>query len=262
ANAIANARLFEQMHQAQQIAEQRLYETQALQELSKKLASTLEMDQILDTFFQACTDIVGFEYVIVSLVEKEHNRVRAVAGRGVSEQNIQRANRALDSTDIMADIIRTGSTEVITGWDDRFDRETFEAEGHADWVRVFTPIVLQNENIGLVEAGYNISTKTEITPAQLDLLRAFIDQMALALDNARRYQAIQRAARREAIITEIAGKIRSSISVEDILKTTVEELGKVTGASRGHILLTINQPPVSTEPPRSDGPNGSGSASR
>ncbi len=253
ANAIDNARLFENVEQAQKEAEARLQETLALQKLSQKLAGTLQVDEILDSFFEACTKEIGFEYVQFSLVDKYQNRVKAIAGIGVSESNIKRANRSLDSDDIMVDIVKTGQTEIITGWDDRFDKETFEAEGHGNWVRVFTPITLRQENIGLVEAGFNKSVQTNIRNAQLRSLKAFINQTALALDNARRYEASQRTARREALIKEITTKVRASTDLDTILQTTVKEIGNAINSKRAYIHLVPQQKATSS-------PGGNGDA--
>jgi GAF domain-containing protein len=137
----------------------------------------------------------------------------------------------------MVDIVKTGQTEIITGWDERFDREIFEAEGHHDWMRIFTPITLRQENIGLVEVGFNKNTGQTIEEAQIRLLRAFIDQTALALDNAQRYEASQRAARREALIKEITTKVRASTHIDTILQTTVKEVGDALSSKRAYVHL-------------------------
>jgi GAF domain-containing protein len=241
ANALANANLFENVAHSQRTAEALLQETQALHQLSQALAGTLRVNEILDIFFQACTQDIGFEYVMFCLVDKYQHRVKAIAGVGIPDSQIQRSNRSLDSNDIMADIIRTGRTEIITGWDDRFDRETFEAEGHDDWVRIFTPITLRQEHIGLIEAGF-MRLDITIEDSQLRLLRAFVDQTALALDNAQRYEASQQIARREAQIKEIIAKVRASTDLDTILQTTVKEVGEAIGGKRSyvHLLMPTN----------------------
>ncbi len=236
ANAIANARLFEHVAHSQKTAEALLQETQALQHLSQALAGTLRVNEILNFFFQACTQEVGFDYIIFSLVDTYQHRVKAIGGFGVTENNIKQANHSLDSNDIMADIIRTGQTEVVTGWDDRFNKELYEAEGHANWVRVFTPVTLRQEHIGLVEAGFK-DPRARIKDSHLRLLRAFIDQTALALDNAQRYEVSQRSARYEALIKEITTKVRASTDLDTILQTTVKEVGNAMGGKRTYVHL-------------------------
>lgn len=256
ANVIANARLYENVAKAQKEAEARLQETVALQELSQALSSTLQINDILDILFQACTKVIGFDYVMFSLVDKNRDLVKAVAGIGVSDNNIDQAVKSLTSHDIMADVIRTGKTEIITGWDERFDKQLYDTEGHHNWVRLFTPLTLRQENIGLIEAGFkNVKPHTRVEDSQVRLLRAFLDQTALALDNAQRYEVSRRAAQREEIIREITGKIRGSVSIDDILKTTITELGKALGASHGGVMLDVSSPISETDLTYNEEPN-------
>jgi GAF domain-containing protein len=251
ANAIVNARLFENVSRAQQTAELLLQETQALQQFSQALAGTLSRETILDLFFQACTGELGFEYILFSLVDKPRHRIRSIAGIGVTESHIKKSSHPLDSKDIMADIIRTGRTEVITGWDDRLHKEIYESEGHATWVRLFTPITLRQENIGLIEAGFNQNTDRQIEDSHIRSLRAFIDQTALALDNAERYETSMRLARREALIKEITTKVRASTDLDNILQTTVKEIGNAIGGKRTYIHLVS---PTNGEPEKVNEP--------
>jgi PAS domain S-box-containing protein len=249
ANALANAGLFEQATQAHKEAESRLRETQALQQFSQRLAATLEVGEILDIFFEACTEEIGFEYVQFSLVDKTQHRIRAIAGIGLPDSQIKRSNHShsLDSDDIMVSIVKSGETEIISGWDDRFDEDTFKAEGHADWMRIFTPITLRQENIGLVEAGFNQNDQATVSDSQVRMLRAFINQTALALDNAQRYEASQKAARREALIKEITTKVRASNDLDTILQTTVKEVADALGRTRTFIQL-LSQPGSNSDP--------------
>ena len=219
-------------------AESLLQETLAMQQLSQALSGTLQFDEILDFFFQTCTKVFGFDFVIFSLVDKSQQQVKAIAGVGVTAAHLKRANYPLDSNNMMADIIRTGQTEIITGWDERFDPQDFQAESMAEWgMRLFTPITLRRENIGLVEVGFNKNVEAIIEDSQIRLLRAFIDQTALALDNAQRYEASQRATRREALIKEITTKVRASTNLDTILQTTVKEIGDAFGGKRTYVYL-------------------------
>ncbi|MCB0190722.1 MAG: PAS domain S-box protein [Anaerolineae bacterium] len=237
ANAIANANLFERAGHARQEAETRLRETTALQRLGQSLSGTLKIDEIVSLFFETCIREIGFEYLLLSLVDDDQQRIKAIAGVGISDNNIKQSDRSLNEKDIMADIIRTGKTEVITGWDDRYDRYLYQAEGHENWVRVFTPIVLRQENVGLVEAGFK-NSKASIQETHVRLLKAFVTQTAMALDNAQRYQKSQQRARREALIKNITTKVRASTDLETILQTTVKEIGDALGSKRTYIQLT------------------------
>lgn len=230
ASALRNAQLFETVSQAQAIAENRLRETETLRQLIEALAGALRVSDVISAFFKACTEMLGFDYVIFSLVDKAELRVKAVAGLNVTDEHLHRANYSLDSDDIMADIVRSGKTEVITGWDPRFNPENFEAERLAEWgVRIFTPIILRRENIGLVEVGFNHNVKTDIQENQLRMLRPLINQTAVALESAQRYEASRKAAHREQLLREITARVRGSADVDTVLRTTVLEVGKALG---------------------------------
>jgi PAS domain S-box-containing protein len=237
ANALANARLFENATQARKEAEERLRETRALQQVSQNLAGTLDVDDIMGIFFNACIIEIGFEYIVLSLVEKANNRISAAGGVGVSDAQLSQLTQPLSGNEILADIVRTGQTEIITGWDDRLDQALHDSEGHENWVRLFTPVILRHENVGVVETGYNHSVNVTITEAQIRFLKALISQTVLALDNARRYQLSQQTARREALIKEITTKVRSSTELDTILQTTVKEVGDAISSKRAYIHL-------------------------
>lgn len=247
ANAIANAHLFENVAEARREAEIRLQETQALQEFSHELVGSLKVHDIVDTFFLTCGVVIGAEYAEIALVDEAKQRIEAIAGLGVSEIKIKRDNYALDSNHRFAETIRTGQTEIITDWDEPIDAGMLEGKNYADLIRVIAPMTLRQENLGLVEIGLSKTAHLKFQKYQLRLLRALIDQMALALESAQRYEAAQKAAQREKIIRDISGKIRNAVTVDDILKTTMIELSKVVQASKGNITLTtddISQQPL------------------
>ena len=235
ANAITNAHLFERAAQARREAETRLRETIALQRLGQSLSGTLNIDEIFSLFFETCIREIGFDYIMLSMVDSEQQRVKAVSGVGISDNNIKRANHPLDDKDIMADIIRTGKTEIITGWDERYDRAMYDAEGHAEWMRVFTPITLRQENVGLVEAGFKSPT-TAIEDAHLRLLKAFITQMTLALDNTQLFRQTQEALAGAQQLFKISSSLVESVSVEGIFNIVLDNV-KIYGVDRVSISL-------------------------
>ncbi len=65
------------------------------------------------------------------------------------------------------------------------------------------------------------------TKEQLQLVSTISEQLSVALDSARLFENAQLRAQREAIISDISSKVGASIRMDTILKTTVQELGKV-----------------------------------
>ncbi|GAB4424885.1 MAG: hypothetical protein Kow0031_04150 [Anaerolineae bacterium] len=249
ANAIANAHLFESVAEAQQQAEQRLRQTQALQQLGQQLAATLDQNEILQVFLKACIAEIGFDYVQLALADSRRGVIASMGGIGLSQGYISGTVKPLDGHHILAEILRSGKTEIITGWDERLDRHLYEQEQQEEWVRLFTPVELRRQHVGVVEAGYNRGQKTNIADSQIEMLKAFISQAALALDNAQRFQASQRRAQREALIKEITTKVRSSTNLDAILQTTVKEIGDAIPSKRAYIQLKPATGPLKPAPP-------------
>ncbi len=65
------------------------------------------------------------------------------------------------------------------------------------------------------------------TKEQLQLVSTISEQLSIALDSARLFENAQLRAQRESIISDISSKVGASIRMDTILKTTVQELGKV-----------------------------------
>jgi transcriptional regulator with GAF, ATPase, and Fis domain len=236
--ALQNAKLFESMVQAHVEAEERLRQTQILQNFTQALTATMEMSGVIDAFFEASIELLGVDNAIFSLVDQAQQRVRAVSGFNVTGEHLRRANHPLDSIDIMADIIRTGKTELITGWDDRFDVDTFTAEGMEEWgLKIFTPVSIRQENVGLVEVGFREKVEVTVQETQVELLRTLIDQAAIALESVQRFEASQKAAHREQIIRQITEKMRAATTMEELIQTATSQLGQQLNA--GHVVLDL-----------------------
>ncbi len=220
--ALENARLYQE-------TQQRVNELSLLYKTGEAVSATLEIEGTLDVALEGVSEGLDFDFVVISLVDERAGEVRAVRGVGVSEDQLRQARRRLDDTDIMADIIRTGKTEVIEGWDERFDREMFEREGHAALVRVFTPLVAHNHNIGLVEAGYRRERRERVAEHEIRLLRALTDRIAAAIENAQLYKETLDRTRELSALLDASSAIAASLELTDVLTALADHLTQVVG---------------------------------
>lgn len=99
-----------------------------------------------------------------------------------------------------------------------------------------TPIALRGQVIGALGLQEADGTR-QWTADEIALVEAVADQMALAIENARLFEATQARAHRERLIREITGKVQGSIDLDTILQTTVQELGRALGASHAVVRL-------------------------
>jgi GAF domain-containing protein len=144
---------------------------------------------------------------------------------------------ALDQPGILADIYRSGRTEVIQEWDGRFDREVWAAFDLGRFLHVYMPITLRDRTLGVIQVVYDGRTTTSVTEDETQMLAAFMDQAAVALENVRLFQQTRARARRERQTYDITTKLRRSPDIATILQTAVEELGHALRADRAVVRL-------------------------
>ncbi|MEH2226646.1 pentapeptide repeat-containing protein [Nostoc sp.] len=125
-----------------------------LLETDKKIAQATSdlvgLETILDDVCREIQDLLGFDFVGISLVMPEHDTIEAVYGTGIASRWVDQVrhyvNADPDLRDIQAHIIKTFDTEIIYGWDKRFDRWVYERFNHERLNRVFTPIFLVHDD--------------------------------------------------------------------------------------------------------------------
>jgi GAF domain-containing protein/HAMP domain-containing protein len=101
---------------------------------------------------------------------------------------------------------------------------------------VDVPLALRDEIIGQI----SLTTETDWTPEQRNLIEAVATQAALALENARLVEESQSSAARERLLAEITGKVWASTTIDAILQTAVRELGRALDASEASIELKMD----------------------
>jgi GAF domain-containing protein len=86
-----------------------------------------------------------------------------------------------------------------------------------------TPIKVRDQVVGVIDARKRDGTGNW-TPEQTAVIETLAEQLAVALESARLYQDTQRRAAQERLIGEVTTRIRESLDVETVLKTTASEM--------------------------------------
>jgi GAF domain-containing protein len=75
------------------------------------------------------------------------------------------------------------------------------------------------------------------TSGEIELVEAISERLSIALENARLIQESRRQLVKEQTISEVTGKIGTSINLKNVLQTAVEELGRAMPGSEVLIKL-------------------------
>jgi GAF domain-containing protein/HAMP domain-containing protein len=120
-------------------------------------------------------------------------------------------------------IITNANLQVLMG----------EADNHGKTLEV--PIRVRDQTIGVL----NIRPSSEEqgwSDEDMNIIEAVTERLGLALDNARLFEETSTRATRERLVADITTKIRSSNDPQEMIKTAMEELKQVLGASKVEIL--------------------------
>jgi PAS domain S-box-containing protein len=235
AQALESAQLFAE---AQRSAQQ----MQALYETSRTISSSMEEETLMHSVMESVQRTLGCELILVASVNEETGTIGVQysiwRGRWSSAPEwVDMSWHSLDQPGILADIYHTGRTEIVREWDGRFDRNTWDEYGLGQFLRVLMPITLRDRTLGVIQVIYDKRAKASVSEDEKQMLSAFMDQAAVALENVRLFEQTRSRAERERQIYDITTKLRRSPDIATILQTAVEELGQALRADRAVVRL-------------------------
>jgi signal transduction histidine kinase len=203
---------------------------------------SVDLNQVLDRIIYILCNRIGFEFATISLVDEDRSEIRTVkASDNVERAWLEAAHHPLSSLsgspDIQADILRTGKSEIISGWDDRFDKAIFDTFDHGNVVRAFVPIGGRN-GIGTIEVGFRgENAQGMMDPLLVQLVKRIASDAHTAIQNAQLHSRTQQLNRlsqmvarlnsvsvgksERAMLQEIAAAARRSFSYPDRIRDTV-----------------------------------------
>jgi GAF domain-containing protein/HAMP domain-containing protein len=114
----------------------------------------------------------------------------------------------------MLQVVQTGQSV--------YGRSTEEDE--AGGATLTLPLKVRDQTVGVLDFQKDKTGKSW-TVAEIALLETVAEQLNVALESAQLYQDTQRRALREQITTEITARIRETLDVDTVLRTTIREIG-------------------------------------
>lgn len=185
--AIENARLYESTHR-------QVVQLTALQETHRALASILERDALLKLIMEQATVLLRADGGFINIVDWEHRDDKVVASSGAGMQFLG-ARSSLDAS--LSGWVSLHNQPIISNC---LDEDARVAPISRQWLAqariqnaALAPLIISSEVVGTLvlikEDG-----KGGFAQADLDLLVAFADQAAIAIENARLYEEAQAAA--------------------------------------------------------------------
>jgi GAF domain-containing protein len=122
-------------------------------------------------------------------------------------------------------VYRTAQTAIISGWDERFNKEIYERYDHDRLLRMFVPIKVRERVIGVLEIAYDREDKQLIADAEIDLVQALVDQIAVALENVRLLTVTRQALQDTEMLYDTTRRLAAADSAPEMLVAVAERSG-------------------------------------
>jgi GAF domain-containing protein len=114
--------------------------------------------------------------------------------------------------------------------------QTGEITSGDDGTRLAIPIKVRDEVVGVIDA-IKPEGKGDWTSEEIAVLETLIERVGVALESARLYEDTQRRAARERLTREITDSMRRATDIDELLQTTVQEIGNALGMPGAFVRL-------------------------
>src|SRR5574341_145326 len=211
AAAIRNAQLYHQSVRQRN-------ELDALHHVSLAASASLELGDVLHLICGEAVSVMPFRKVAILLVDDESSTMRMVESLGLSERFHAEASGIDIRTAQRAEVIRTGQPTIVENieTDPRFVefRAAARAEGFSAVLDV--PLRIGERVIGSLAAYYEAPRSFD--PSEIDLMQTLGGQVAVAVENARLFEATRARTRELETLYDASTAITSSLSLKNVLR--------------------------------------------
>ena len=234
--ALEKLRLFERLFQAEQ---QRAGELEAVRQASLGLTASLDLQAVLQAILQSTLRLVPQAHEAFIFL---YHAASGAAGRLSFGAARARSGQPADdwetrTSSLSQTVVRT--SEIILVPDLR--QHPLFSLAPPDWGGALAglPLKIGGRVVGVMNVGY--SEARQYSESELRVLRLLGDQAAIAIENARLFEA-ERAAREQAeALREVAATLNTSLDRERLLQLILEQLARVVKYDSASIMLLTGE---------------------
>ena len=162
----------------------------ALQEVGAVINSTLDLDQVLRLMMDTLLELTNAERAVLLLREDRDTQLTVKVVSGIDEETIETADSFQISRTIVQEVSEKGESVVTMNAmsDPRFSAQESIISYNLRSI-LCVPLKMKDQIIGVIYADNKVASGI-FRDADKDLLTAFANQAAVAIENARLFQQI------------------------------------------------------------------------
>ena len=199
-----------------------------LYEISRELASQLDLDALLAQILELNIDKIGAEFGSILILDDRGKVVEGALNREgeVRDHTLHQLAETFDKG-LAGWVVRNRESALVgnTLEDERWLRRGHELAQDNGKSAILVPIIEHDRVVGVITLTH--SEKDHFTEDDVDLLQAFADQAGLAIQNALLFKAEQGRRQFASTLQEIAKSINSSLDPSQVFPLVLDQLSRV-----------------------------------
>lgn len=224
--------------------ESRARDIQTVVDVSGQISTILDMNRLLQDVVDVTKERFGLYHAHVYLMDEDEQHLTLTAGAGhvgrqmVSERRIINAN---SRQSIVATAARDRRSQVVNNvtLSPSFLAHPLLPDTKSE---LAVPLVARGRVLGTLDVQ---SDEVDyFDEATLEVLEIMASQVATALSNAALYQQAEQSSRHEQALSAIDQEIQNAVGLDEMLQTTVRELGKALRVA--HTAIELDMTPDQT----------------
>ena len=203
---------------------------QTLYEVTKTVSSTLNLEEVLNLIAQSAAEAMRIKACTIRLLDESGQIVDTVAAYGLSEQYLTKGPIDVQKSRHVYQTLSSGQLAIISDTS-RDDRLQYPVEARAEGINAMlcVPLLIKGKAEGVICV---YSTELDhFSESDAEFLSALASEGAIAIENARTYQALEMADRAKSdFVQMVTHELRSPLSAVQSMLRVLEEgyVGPIT----------------------------------
>ncbi|MBI3241232.1 MAG: GAF domain-containing protein [Chloroflexi bacterium] len=208
----------------------------AIAQVSRTVTSTLELDDLLDEVLDLISEreYFGYKRAHVFLAHDGRLVFRAGLGKGAARWSVEGLAHALDGPGIIAEVGRTGRAALVA--DTALHPEFTPGPGLEDTrSEMAAPMMMAGRLLGVFDV--QSEQVGAFSQDELQTLQTLSDTLAVAVRNARLFEAERRRRRLAEILREVSVALTATLRLDSVFDLILNGLARVLSYDVASVLL-------------------------
>lgn len=216
----------------------------ALYDVSSRLGTTLDLTEVLNQVMDSIIQLTGAERGFLVLFDEDTGELNTVAARNVDQKTIDDSSMQISRT-VIERAVAAGKGVLTNNAqeDERFSGQK-SVVGYQLRSIMCAPLRARNRTLGAVYVDNRLFSGV-FQPDDLELLVAFTNQAAIAIENARLFtqtdQALARRVDELSLFQRIDQQLNKSLDLNRVLSLALDWAIALTDADGGSIGLLVER---------------------